>query len=455
MTRILIVDDEGNIRRMLASLLAAEGYAPLEAATGLEGLDKMETERPDAVLLDLALPGMSGLDVLKEIVADWPEVPVIMMSGQASLGDAVSATRQGAYQFLEKPLTPEAVLITLRSALELRRQRDINRVLRNELLPGQELVGACPAMEEVSALIRRIAVTDSRVIISGESGTGKELVATAIHRLSQRKEGPLVRVNCAAIPRDLIESEMFGHEKGAFTGATEQRRGKFELADGGTLFLDEVADLSVEAQAKLLRAIEGGEIERVGGVGTIPVDVRVISATNRDIEAEVREGRFREDLFFRLHVMPINLPPLRERGDDVRLLVAHFMEIYRARHGLTPPALTEEALAALLGYGWPGNVRELANIVERLMILHPGQELGAQDIISLFPNLGASEAPIVSAGIASLSESLDDYERRLIQGTLAAAGGNIAEAARRLSTDRPNLYRRMRRLGISRDREDG
>lgn len=438
---------------MIASLLAAEGYSTEEAASGEEGLAQMAEAEPDAVLLDLALPGSSGLEILKRIAEGWPDVPVVMMSGQASLGDAVEATRLGAYQFLEKPLTPEAVLITLKSALELRRQRDLNLALKRELQPGEELVGKSPAIEAVRELIRRVASTDSRVLITGESGTGKELVAAAIHGLSQRARGSFVRINCAAIPKDLIESEMFGHERGAFTGATKQRRGKFELADGGTLFLDEVGDLSPEAQAKLLRAIEGGEIERVGGSGTIPVDVRIIAATNRDIEQDVREGRFREDLFFRLHVMPIQLPPLRERGDDVALLVAHFTERYRARHGLRPPAYTKEAMAALAAHGWPGNVRELANAVERLMILYPGQSVGASEVSSVLPNIGVTLAAPAIEGGGSLSDLLERYERQLIQSTLTAAGGNIAEAARRLSTDRPNLYRRMKRLDIRREGE--
>jgi two-component system nitrogen regulation response regulator NtrX len=298
--RILIIDDEGNIRRMIASLLKAEGFTTDEAESGELGLDRMAAQEPDAVMLDLALPGANGLEILEKIHSGWPEVPVVMMGGQATLGDAVQATRLGAFQFLEKPLTPEAVLITLNSALELARQRDLNRALRQELEPGQELVGRSPVLEEVKALIQRVASTDSRVLVTGESGTGKELVAAAIHGLSGRRRGPFVRINCAAIPRDLIESEMFGHERGSFTGATKQRRGKFELANGGTLFLDEVGDLSPEAQAKLLRAIEAGEIERVGGSALIPVDVRIVAATNHDLQTEVQEGRFREDLFFRL-----------------------------------------------------------------------------------------------------------------------------------------------------------
>ncbi len=454
MTRILIVDDEGNIRRLVASLLEAEGYTTTEAETGEEALGKMAADEPDAVLLDLALPGASGLEVLERIADDWSHVPVVMMSGQATLGDAVQATRLGAFQFLEKPLTPEAVLITLKSALELRRQRDLNLALRRELEPGQELVGSGPAMEEVRALIHRIASTDSRVLVTGESGTGKELVAVAIHALSARSRGPFVRINCAAIPRDLIESEMFGHEKGSFTGATSQRRGKFELANGGTLFLDEVGDLSPEAQAKVLRAIEAGEIERVGGDELIPVDVRIVAATNHDLEAGVKDGSFREDLYFRLHVMPIDIPPLRERKDDIPALVAHLIERFRARHGLRPPNFTDSAIQALVAYDWPGNVRELGNAVERLMILYPDRLIAAPEIATVLPRARlAGPEPIEQSG--SLSDMLEGYERQLIQSALTTADGNIAEAARRLNTDRPNLYRRMKRLGIRReDAED-
>ncbi|HSG81024.1 MAG TPA: sigma-54 dependent transcriptional regulator [Gemmatimonadota bacterium] len=448
MTRVLIIDDEGNIRRMVASLLKAEGFTTEEAESGEEGLRKIAAAEPDAVLLDLALPGQSGLEILEKIAERWPEIPVVMMSGQATLGDAVKATRLGAFQFLEKPLTPEAVLITLRSALELRRQRDLNRALRQELQPG-EMVGASAVLEEVRALIRRVAATDSRILITGESGTGKELVALAIHNLSERSRGPFVRINCAAIPRDLIESEMFGHEKGSFTGATAQRRGKFELASGGTLLLDEVGDLSPEAQAKLLRAIEAGEIERVGGDELIPVDVRIIAATNHDLELEVKEGRFREDLFFRLHVMPIHVPPLRQRRDDIAPLVEHFVQRFRARHGLRPPDFTEPAKKALTAYAWPGNVRELGNAVERLMILYPEHAIGANEVETVLPrvDLAPSSADIEGG---SLSELIERYERQVISNALDSANGNVAEAARLLSTDRPNLYRRMKRLGIDR-----
>jgi two-component system nitrogen regulation response regulator NtrX len=331
----------------------------------------------------------------------------------------------------------------------LRRQRELNLALRQELEPGQEMVGASPAIEEVRALIRRVAATDSRVLITGESGSGKELVAVAIHKLSERSRGPFVRINCAAIPRDLIESEMFGHEKGSFTGATAQRRGKFELANGGTLFLDEVGDLSSEAQAKLLRAIEAGEIERVGGDLLIPVDVRIVAATNHDLEQEVKQGSFREDLFFRLHVMPIHVPPLRQRRDDIPLLAEHFVQRFRARHGLRPPDFTAPAMAALSAYPWPGNARELGNAIERLMILYPEQAIGAAEVATVLPHVDLAPTPN-DIGSGSLSEMIEHYEHRIISSALESTGGNVAEAARLLSTDRPNLYRRMKRLGIER-----
>jgi two-component system nitrogen regulation response regulator NtrX len=374
-----------------------------------------------------------------------------MMSGRAALSDAVKATRLGAFHFIEKPLTPEAVLLTVRGAVEVGRARDLTRALREELGPEAELVGTTPSMIRVRELIRRVAPTDARVLVSGESGTGKELVATAIHGLSRRKGGPFVRVNSAAIPRDLVESEMFGHERGAFTGATERRRGRFELAHQGTLFLDEVADLGAEAQAKLLRALEAGVIERVGGGTPIPVDVRVLAATHRDLRTEVEAGRFREDLFFRLDVVPLHLPPLRERSEDVPLLVEHALERLRRKHGLPPPRLDREAVQALCRHAWPGNVRELLNLMERLAILYSGAPVGAEEVAGVLP-ARASGPPAtvryVDGDPRSLRSRLDDYERALIEGALRASDGNVADAGRRLQTDRANLYRRMKRLGL-------
>jgi len=448
---VLIVDDEGNIRRMLRMLLESEGWDVREAGSAEEGLLEAEQRAPEVVLLDLMLPGMSGLDALPRLADLAPGVPVVMMSGRATLSDAVEATRRGAFHFIEKPLTPETVLVTLRAAMEVGRARDLTRALAAEIGPEAELIGRTPSMNRVRDLVRKVAPTDARVLITGESGTGKELAAAAIHGLSKRSGGPFIRVNSAAIPRDLVESEMFGHEKGAFTGATERRRGRFELAHGGTLFLDEVADLGPEAQSKLLRALETREVERVGGTGPIAVDVRVIAATNRDLHEECRAGRFREDLLFRLEVVPIRMPPLRERMEDVALLVEHALQRLRRRQGIHAPRFSADAVAALQRYAWPGNVRELMNLVERLSILSPGPEVQPADVGAVLPRAAAPvpETPsYADADARGLRDRLDDYERELISGALHAAGGNVAEAGRRLQTDRANLYRRMKRLGI-------
>ena len=451
---VLIVDDEPNIRRMLGSLLRAEGYRTREAGSALGALSEVQGEEPDAVLMDLYMDGgETGLDALPRLREAAPNLPVIMMSGRASLSDAVKATRLGAFHFIEKPLTPEAVLLTLGSALELRKARELNRSLMEELGDSEDMVGRSPVVEKVRQMIERVAPTDARVLITGESGTGKEVAASAIHRLSHRSAGPFVKLNCAAIPRDLVESEMFGHEKGAFTGAHDRRRGRFELASGGTLFLDEIGDLSVEAQAKLLRALEGGEFERVGGTESIKVDVRVLSATNKDLRAEVAACRFREDLFFRLHVIPLHLAPLRERPGDVPLLVEHFLQRNQRRHGLKPPRFAPSAMEALTRHSWPGNVRELANILERIGILHAGAEVGVAEIRAVLAGNGTvpPESPAYrDDDERSLTDRLDEYERLLLLGALEAADGNVAEAARKLQTDRANLYRRMRRLDVAR-----
>ena len=454
MSSVLIVDDEPNIRRMVGALLSSEGYEVRDAAEGALGLQRVGESCPDVVLLDLMIPGeLDGLATLARLRELVPDVPVIMMSGKAGLSDAVKATKLGAFNFLEKPLSPEGVLLALASALELRRVRREARALREDLGLAGEMIGRSPAMERVREMIARVAPTDARVLITGESGTGKELVASAIHFGSARKERPFVRVNCAAIPRDLVESEMFGHEKGAFTGATDRRIGRFELAHTGTLFLDEVGDLGAEAQAKLLRAIEAKEIERVGGGKPIRVDVRIVGATNRDLTRAVAEGSFRDDLLFRLNVIPIDIPPLRERPDDIPALVAHFSALHRARTGRQPPQWTAGALSLLAQYRWPGNIRELANIVERLAILHAGADVDERDVRSVLPVDGGPrrvDAPLPDPSLLdeSLTDTLDGHERTLIVRALSAAGGNVAEASRRLKTDRANLYRRMRRLGI-------
>jgi len=451
MPSVLIIDDEPNIRRMVGALLEAEGFEVRDAADGPAGIARALEWEPDLVLLDLMMPGaLDGMATLEQLRERFPELPVVMMSGRAGLADAVKATRLGAVNFLEKPLTPEGVLLALAGALELRMARRERTALRVDLGLQGELVGDSPAMRTVRELIARVAPTDARVLITGESGTGKELVAAAIHAESTRREKPFVRVNCAAIPRDLVESEMFGHERGSFTGATERRLGRFELAHTGTLFLDEVGDLGPEAQSKLLRAIEAREIERVGGARSIKVDVRILAATNRDLERAVREGQFREDLFFRLNVIPFPVPPLREHPDDVAPLVRHFAVLLRRRSAQPPPIWTDEAVSALSCHRWPGNVRELANIVERLGILHAGRAIGADEVRGVLPlaPLHAPSLPDLMQPELTLSDALDEHEKLLITRALSAADGVVAEAARRLRTDRPNLYRRMRRLGL-------
>jgi two-component system nitrogen regulation response regulator NtrX len=452
---VLIIDDEPNIRRMVGALLGAEGFEVREAANAHAGIAAALDAEPDVALIDLMMPGeLDGIGALSALHEKFPNLPVVMMSGKAGLSDAVRATKLGAFTFLEKPLSPEVVLLALSSALELRQAKREAEALRADMGLDGTMVGESAPMSELRELIARIGPTDSRVLITGESGTGKELVAAAIHEASTRRDRAFIRVNCAAIPRDLVESEMFGHERGAFTGAIERRIGRFELAHRGTLLLDEVGDLGAEAQAKLLRAIEAREIERVGGSKPIAVDARVIAATNKDLLRASREGAFREDLYFRLNVIPVTLPPLRERPDDIPLLVKHFSALTRTRTGRVVPEWGEDALALLARYRWPGNVRELANIVERLVILHPGQHIGLDDVrrviaVAETPESLRAVTMMSSAPDAPLSRALDDYERLLISRALAAAGGNVAEAARRLQTDRPNLYRRMKRLEIA------
>jgi two-component system nitrogen regulation response regulator NtrX len=453
----LIIDDEPNIRRMVGALLASEGFEVRDAADGASGVAAAVQADPDVVLLDLMMPGaMDGMATLQALRAKLPDLPVIMMSGRAGLADAVRATQLGAHNFLEKPLTPEGVLLSVSSAVELRRARREAEALRAELGLSGEMVGSSPAMQQLRDMIARVAPTDSRVLVSGESGTGKELVAAAIHAGSPRRDRPFVRVNCAALPRDLVESEMFGHERGAFTGASDRRIGRFELAHRGTLFLDEVGDLGAEAQAKLLRAIEAHEIERLGGSKPIPIDVRVIAATNKALQKATRDGSFREDLLFRLNVIPIEVPPLRNRPGDIQALVAHFAALFRVRTGRASPEWSSDAIMHLQRYTWPGNVRELANIVERLVILHPGLRITPREVSQVLPvgdELPARNVELPDPGQldAPLSDLLDEYERLLITRALAMSNGNIAEAARRLKTDRPNLYRRMKRLGVAGD----
>jgi two-component system nitrogen regulation response regulator NtrX len=452
---VLIVDDEGNLRRMLRALLEPEGYEIHEAGSVPEALSWLGRETPELVLLDLVLPGPSGLDLLPDLLHRHPGTPVIMMSGEATLADAMEATRRGAFHFLEKPLRPESVLATLRSAREVARTRDLHRALEAELGPGHQLVGHSAPMEEIRRQIRKIAPSDARVLITGESGTGKELAAAAIHALSPRRQAPFVRVNSAAIPRDLVESEMFGHERGAFTGALERRRGRFELADGGTLFLDEIGELEAAAQAKLLRVLESGQIQRVGGSTTLKVNVRLLSATHRNLGEDVAMGRFREDLLYRLDVVPLRMPALRERPEDIPDLLAHANRRLRGTRSGPGPEWSAEALERLIAYPWPGNVRELMNFVERVSILHPGGAVDGGFVDDLLhPRTRQAEAKPTTSVPPSVPESgplrvrLEAFERTLIREALVSAAGNMAATARLLEMDRANLYRRMRRLEI-------
>ena len=446
--QILLVDDEANIRRMLGALLRHEGFSVTEAASGNAALLLLDQSDPDVVLMDLLMPpGPDGIETLMHMRERGRTAPVIMMSGKAQLMDAVRAVKLGAFQFLEKPLGPESVLVTVRAALELNRTQAENRALHAELSRRATLIGSGPAMQQVRALIARVAPTEARVLITGESGTGKELVAAAIHEAGHRKGRPFITVNCAAIPRDLVESEMFGHARGAFTGATERRIGRFELAHSGTLFLDEIGDLSHEAQAKLLRTLETGELQRIGAEAVTRIDARVVAATNRRLEDAVSQGLFREDLFFRLNVFPIHLPPLRERLEDLPALVWYLAERVRPRHAAT---FTDAALEVLASYSWPGNIRELANLIERLSILS-GPVVDGTIVRQVLRGPLASTPSPSSPGLQlgrPLSDALDDFERSFIVAALAQADGNMAEAARILQTDRANLYRRMRRLGL-------
>jgi DNA-binding NtrC family response regulator len=472
-TTILIVDDEKNIRRTVRMVLEGEGYSVEEASSGEEVLARLPDIAPDVILLDVQLPGISGHEVLESLgkahARDGkdvektpvpPEPVVIMISGHGTLADAVRATKAGAYDFLEKPLDRERLMVTLRNGLERRAMAREMAGLR-ALAEGRfEMVGQSPAMTALYAQIAKVAPTRTRVLIFGESGTGKELVARAIHRESPLRNRPFIKVNCAAIPPELIESELFGHERGAFTGAAARKKGLFELADGGTIFLDEVGDMSLSAQAKVLRVLQSGELSRVGSETTLKVDVRVLAATNRDLQAAVASGQFREDLFFRLAVVPLRAPPLRERAADIPLLCRTFVVQIAHENGLREKDITPEAIEILSAYAWPGNVRELRNVVERLVILCEGS-IGAGDLPEEIvaevsrrsrpvQNLGALELPAEARNF-SLRELRDLVERQVVRAKLEENDWNISRTAQVLGLERTNLHKKMRALGIARD----
>jgi two-component system nitrogen regulation response regulator NtrX len=451
----LVVDDEAGVRDALTLLLDEAGHQPIAAPGAKAALALLEREEVALVLCDVAMPGMDGIALVEHLHRTHPELPVVMVSAHGELETAVRAVRAGAYDFLLKPVDEKRLFVTIERALEWARMRGDLRRLRAEREEEQELLGESPPMHRLREEIRRAAPSESRILILGEAGTGKELVARALHEGSRRVEQPFVKVNCAAIPRDLVESELFGHEAEAFTGASKTRRGKFEQADGGTLFLDEIADMATDAQAKLLRVLATGEVERVGGTRPMRIDVRVVCATNRDLIEEIRDGTFREDLYHRVAVIPIVVPPLRERGRDILLLAARFLAHFSAGYREAPPVLEPDAQQRLLAHAWPGNVRELRNLAERIAIMHDRLRVSALDLDRyLAPPEMPGTTHLARAQTGSIAGEWKtrrgEEERIMVETVLKEAGWRVTLAAERLGIDRASLSRKMRRFGIVR-----
>lgn len=444
MDSILIVDDELGIRETLRAVMQDEGFVAEAVATGEECLRAVEGRAFGCILLDVWLPGIDGLETLKQLRAAGSEAAVVIISGHGNVETAVRATKLGAFDFIEKPLSIEKTLLTVRNALRQQRLELLNAELIAELAKEYAMVGESVAMRALRKQISVVAPTDGRVLIYGESGTGKELVARSIHAQSHRASAALIEVNSAAIPEELVESELFGHVKGAFTGATAAKKGKFELADGATIFLDEVGDMSGKVQAKVLRVLEEQRFEPVGSGTAISVDVRVIAATNKRLDEEMEQGHFRADLFYRLNVIPFELPPLREHLEDVPLLVDHFNKIFSKAYGKIVKEFEPQAIEELQNYSWPGNVRELRNTIERVVIMHGAAKVSADDL----PPRGKEEPPAASFRFPSFKEATDAYHREFIQRKLEEAEGNVSRAAELMGVDRSHLYRRMRALGI-------
>jgi len=445
--RILIVDDDQGTLASLSRAFALEGYTALTASSAARALERLGEEPVDAVLSDVVMPEMDGLEFLAQARERAPHVPFILMSGQASLETAVKATRMGALDFVEKPVGLDRLLLTLRNALRLDHLERENRELQRFWLDEVSLIGDTPPMRGLRSLIERAAPSDVPILVLGENGTGKELVARAIHELSARRGQPFVRMNCAAVPSELVESELFGHEKGAFSGAIAQRRGRFEQADGGTLFLDEIGDMPPPMQAKLLRALQDGEIARVGGAGEIRVDVRLISATNKDIDLLVAEERMRPDLYYRINTLTIRTPALRDRPGDVPALAAHFAEAACRRNHWKPRRLSTAAVELLQQQPWRGNVRELRNVVERVLILSDDDPIGPEDVRSALPPPSPDGRPAAS-GDGPLRDLVDAYEREVIRERLRQMGGHVTNAARSLGLERSHLYKKCKQLGL-------
>lgn len=451
--RVLIVDDEEGVRAALAQLLTFEEYEVKAVASGREGLAMYESWRPQLVFLDVKMAGIDGLETLKRLRALDPTAIVVMISGHASLSDAVEATHLGAYDILEKPLDTDRILVTLRNAIGHLTLQEENLRLRETAHRSGEIVGRSGAVRSLMDQIAKVAGTPARVLITGENGTGKELVARALHAQSTRAKGPFVEVNCAAIPSELIESELFGHMKGSFTGAVQDRAGKFEQADGGTLFLDEIGDMSLAAQAKVLRVLQEGEVTRIGGQKPRKADVRVIAATNKRLEEEISANRFREDLYYRLNVVPIVVPPLRDRREDIPLLVQHFMARLAAETGMSARAIAPEAVERLSSLDWPGNVRELRNTVERLLILATAPRIAVSDVERLV-GVRAGE-PAGTLGSLEQFSTYEEFklasERAFLETKLRQFDWNVAETARALEMPRSNLYKKIERHGLARE----
>jgi two-component system nitrogen regulation response regulator NtrX len=448
--RVLVVDDETAIREAIRMTLEYEGYRVDEARSGNEGLDKALKTPYDAILLDIKMPVRDGIEILEELKEQKVMTPVIMVSGHGDISTAVECTKRGAFDFLEKPLNREKLLVSVRNAVRTQKLEAEVGELREKTEKVYQLVGDAVPMRELKAMIERAAPTKATVLITGESGTGKELVAREIHRRSSRSSQPFVQVNCAAIPEELIESELFGHEKGSFTGAVRKQTGKFVAADGGTIFLDEIGDMSLRTQAKVLRVLQEGEVEPVGSATVVKVDVRVIAATNKDLEEEIKGGRFREDLYYRLNVIPIRTPPLRERRDDVPVLAQHFAQLFSQEHNFHPKSFTPAALKALQDASWRGNVRELRNLIERLVIMVPAD---AVDVTDLPAEFFRAPADIISAAMRlnTLQEFKDEAEKAFILAKLREFGWNVSKTAEAIDTPRSNLYKKIEQYNIKRE----
>lgn len=448
--RIVVIDDEVGIRDSLKMILEYDGYECLLAPSGQAGLACVEREDPDLVFLDVKMPGMDGIEVLRKIRVLDELLPVVIISGHGTVSTAVEAIRLGAFDFIEKPLSTDRVTVTIRNALHQRRLRAENRSWRRAAEARHEMVGESRALRSMTEQIRRAAPVRSAVLIQGESGVGKELVARAIHRNSPRVRERFVQVNCAAIPDDLIESELFGHERGSFTGATEKQIGKFEQADRGTIFLDEIGDMSLRTQAKVLRVLQEGEVERLGSARTIRVDVRVLAATHKNLEQAIDAGEFREDLYFRLSVLPIHVPPLRERAEDIPLLVRHFAMMFARENNFKPKPFSDEAVDALARHHWRGNVRELRNSVERLLVMVPGQSIAGGDVRAVLRLDERLAVPGASAA-RTLREFKEASERSFLVGKLRDLDWNISRTAEEIDTPRSNLYKKLEQYRISQE----